>query len=488
MPGSIDRNTGLIARFHDPSFRVFLLAALSALILFPQLSRGGLSGFDDALYAHEAKEMIQGGDWWSIHYNGELNFEYPPMFIWLEAASMKMLGVNDYAAKFPSAIAGLGAIVILYLLTRDLTGDVWLAIISMFVLGATQPFLKYATHAMTDVPFAFFFTLALFFYVKGLSVSWYLLLMGMSIGCAILTRSVVGVLLFGIVAVHLVLTKRYRVLWSPQWLTGCLIALLMPLAWAGSQYHLHGAQFLNVHLAFISSKVTGTSATGWRPSLAIFAYAKELLKYYWPWLPFMVAGLGIQIRAVASRPEASDALPLVWLVLVLVPISLAEIKYGRYLIPAFPALAMVSAAGVNYWMPPGRRVAGFIMACIALPLAAAFPILFPAAERGAEMRTLAPVVERNSESAQRVLFYTNGDAGYGYHNQFLWYANRHSETLTGLPQLTARLAQSQPATGIIDSPSFEKLMNQLPPAVTRRIQVLARSGQFLCYRLNGPPA
>jgi 4-amino-4-deoxy-L-arabinose transferase-like glycosyltransferase len=486
-PVSIDRKTGF-ARFQDPSFRVFLLAALSVLLLFPELSRGGLSGFDDSLYAHEAKEMIQGGDWWSIHFNGELNFEYPPMFIWLEAASMKMLGVNDYAAKFPAALAGFGAIVILYLLTRDLTGDVWLAMISMCVLTATQPFLKYATHAMTDVPFAFFFTLALFFYVKGIGVSWYLLLMGMSIGCAILTRSVFGLLLFGIVAVHLILTGRYRVLWSPQWLGGCLIALLMPLTWAGSQYHLHGAEFLNAHLAFISSKVTGTAATGWRPSLGIFAYAKELLKYYWPWLPFMIAGLGLQIRAVASRRDAAAALPLVWLALVIAPISLAEIKYGRYLIPAFPALAMASAAGVNYWMPPGRRVAGFRVACIALLLAAGFPILFPAEERGTEMRTLAPVAERYSESAQRVIFYTNGDTGYGYQNQFLWYANRHTESLTGLPQLTTRLTQGQAATGIIDRPSFEKLMTQLPLAVARRIQVLARSGQFLCYRLNGAAA
>jgi hypothetical protein len=128
------------------------------------------------------------------------------------------------------------------------------------------------------------------------------------------------------------------------------------------------------------------------------------------------------------------------------------------------------------------------VACIALLLAAGFPILFPAEERGTEMRTLAPVAERYSESAQRVIFYTNGDTGYGYQNQFLWYANRHTESLTGLPQLTTRLTQGQAATGIIDRPSFEKLMTQLPLAVARRIQVLARSGQFLCYRLNGAAA
>jgi len=62
------------------------------MLLLPQLHRGGLSGYDDALYAHEAKEMVDHGDWWTIHSNGALNFEYPPMFIWLDAVSLRWLG------------------------------------------------------------------------------------------------------------------------------------------------------------------------------------------------------------------------------------------------------------------------------------------------------------------------------------------------------------------------------------------------------------
>jgi 4-amino-4-deoxy-L-arabinose transferase-like glycosyltransferase len=136
------------------------VAALAVALLFPNLNRGGLSGYDDALYAHEGKEMLRTGDWWTVHFNGAPNFEYPPVFIWLEAASMRVFGVNDYAAKLPSALAGLGTILILYFLTLELSGDVWLAAVAMLVLTTTQLFVKYAMHAMTDVPFTFFVTLA----------------------------------------------------------------------------------------------------------------------------------------------------------------------------------------------------------------------------------------------------------------------------------------------------------------------------------------
>ena len=70
----------------------FMLALFGFLILFSGLHRGDLSGYDDALYAHEAKQMIATGDWWNVKFNGYPNFEYPPLFMWLEAASMKLCG------------------------------------------------------------------------------------------------------------------------------------------------------------------------------------------------------------------------------------------------------------------------------------------------------------------------------------------------------------------------------------------------------------
>ncbi len=171
-----------------------VLTVFAFLILFLSLHRGDLSGYDDALYAHEAKEMIRTGDWWNVRFNGELNFEYPPMFIWLEALSMKVWGINDFAAKFPVSLLGGATIVLTYLLTLELTADAWLAGLAMIVLMSTQYFIKYSMHAMTDVPCAFFFLLSVYAYVKGLRHPKYFLLCGVALGLTILTRSVVGLL------------------------------------------------------------------------------------------------------------------------------------------------------------------------------------------------------------------------------------------------------------------------------------------------------
>ncbi len=139
-----------------------LLTLLSFLILFVPLRRGDLSGYDDAVYAHQAKEMVRTGDWWNVRFNGDLSFDFPPMFIWMEALSLATFGLSDFAAKVPAAATGFGTIVLVYYLARELTDDLWVSRLAMFVLVSTQFFMRYATHAMTDVPFAFFCTLCHF--------------------------------------------------------------------------------------------------------------------------------------------------------------------------------------------------------------------------------------------------------------------------------------------------------------------------------------
>ncbi len=448
---------------------VLLVASITGILLLSSLYRGGLGGYDDALYAHEAKEIILHGDWWSVHFNGALNFGIPPMFLWLDAVSMSWLGTSDFAAKLPSALAGIGAVVALYLLAVELTGDSWFGIFSMLVLATTQPFLKYSTHAMTDVPFTFLFTLSLLFYLKGLRRPQYLLLAGLPIALAILTRSVIGLLPLAIVALHLILIQRRRLLWSPQAIGGFLIAISLPLVWTGSQYRLHGAEFLRGHLSFISSKVS--SSGSWTPALHTWPYVKELLKYYWPWLPVFIAGLVLEIHARRTKWLA----PL-WLVVAILPLTQAETTYGRYLMPAFPAMAMLGAVALDRWIAPPRRDLFFRGACTLLLGAAVYTILFTPPERGAGIRTLAPLAEKYSQPGRRLLLYANGEPRFDYQNQLLWYTTRYVDLITDLSEL--RQKSTPGVVGVIDRVSFARLLGASNP-----IQVLAQSESFVCYRV-----
>jgi len=431
------------------------VAALAILLLFPNLNRGGLSGYDDALYADEGKEMLRGGDWWTVHVNGSANYEYPPVFLWLEAASMKVLGVSDYAAKFPAALAGFGTIAVLYFLVAELTGELWLAALAMLILTTTQLFVKYSTHAMTDVPFTFFVTLAMYLYVRGLRQRWYFVLAGIPVGIAILTRSVIGVFPLAVMAAHLLLTRRHRLLLSIPFAAMWVIALGLPLLWFGFPPRPE-------HLTFLQGKLGGSS--NW------FAYGPMMLRFYWPWLPFLLVGTVIEVRA-------RKLLPLVWCVCVIGPLSVAATKYARYLIPAFPAMAIIAATGVDRFVPVIRRTVVFWSACGVLFAVAAFTWAFPAKERGMDMRTLAPVIDRNTRSTERVLLYASGDMAYDTQNQLLWYSARNTRLVTDLNTLTAQRS----ATVVIDKPSLAKLESLIAPA---RARTLAESERFVCLHIN----
>ena len=458
--------------------RFLMLALLSALLLFPSLRRQGLAGYDDSFFAHEGKEMVRSGDWWDVRFNGELILAHPPLFAWLEAGSFKLFGINDAAAKFPSALLGFGTILLTYFLTLEMTGEAWLSLLAMLVLASTQFFLKNATHAMTDVPFTFFFMLAIFFYVKGLKKSAYLTFLGLPLGLALLTRSVVGFLALGIILAHLILTKRYRTLRSPWLIYGVALALALPSIWYASQYRLHGAEFLASHLEFLNSKLhVASRASHW---MTIFNYPVALLKYYWPWLPFLVAGLVMEVRAAVREKDQTAILLVIWVLAVLVPFSFAETRYPRYILPVFPAFTILSAIALNRWLPAASRKIFFNLACGAGCVAVCLSLLFPPKARADDILKIAPIAEENSPPDQRVLIYTYEDGRTDYLYQFLWYSSRYAQLPSNLEDLAARLLRAGTATVIIDKQSYTKL---LPLIAGKTPNILGDSENLICFRM-----
>jgi 4-amino-4-deoxy-L-arabinose transferase-like glycosyltransferase len=458
--------------------RLLALALLSALLLFPALRGHGLAGFDDSFFAHEAKEMVRTGDWGNVRLNGEIIFQIPPLFVWLQACSFKLFGINDAAAKLPSALLGFATILLTYFLTLELTGRAWLSLMAMLVLGSTQFFLKNATHAMTDVPFTFFFSLAIFFYLKGLKNNVYLTLLGVPLGLALLTRSVVGFLALGIIAAHLILTRRYRELRSAWLIGGAALALVLPSVWYASQYHQHGAAIFAAHLQFLNGKVHVEAASpAWT---TIFNYPVALLKYYWPWLPFLVVGLYVEARAAIRQKDQTAILLILWVLLVLGPFSLAQTRYPRYIMSVFPALSILSAIALDRWIPVARRKIFFNSACAVGCLAIFLPFLFPPKARADDILKLAPIAEANSSPDQPILIYSYEDGRADYLYQFIWYSNRYAELPANLEDLAATLLRTEGATVIVDKPSYHKLLPLIPAKTPR---VLGGSQNMICFRM-----
>ena len=291
------RLTAALSVLAQPPVRFWLVFGLTFLMLFANLHRGDLAGYDDAVYAHEGKQMLLTGDWWNVWLNGKLDFDKPPLFIWLEALSFWLLGVSDFAAKFPSALLGLATVALVYFVALELSGEHWLASLAMFVLASTQYFLKYATHAMTDVAFTFLFTLAIWAYLKARQRPAFFLLCGSAIGLAGLTRSILGLLALGVIGAHLLVGRKRASLRSGYLWLGMILALGLPLGWFFAQYHWHGEQFLQHHFSYTAENARSIDPQrGWRFVLGLGEYPFLLVKLYWPWLPCLVGGLVLATR------------------------------------------------------------------------------------------------------------------------------------------------------------------------------------------------
>ncbi len=463
-------------------FHLLIIFVLAGLLLFANLHVGGLSGYDDAFYAHEGRRMLASGDWWNVRFNGNLNFEYPPLFIWLEAASFSLFGISDFTAKFPSALLGLLTITLVFLLAKELSGNFWLPIISAWILMLSQYFMKYAMHAMTDVPFVFFFTLAVFCYVKGLKNANYFILCGIAAALGMMTRSAIGLIPLALIFFHLIFAKRFALFRAPQLWAGLLLALAIPAAWYFPQYQAHGDRFLNEHFAFITGKV----ASG-KP-FELLAFLRGLLEYPWllvklyePWVWLMLIGLTVHAKRAVREKDSTSTLLCLWVFFVIVPFSFAEAKVLRYVLAAFPAFSILAAAPLSDWLTAVKNRKNIAVVyglfCLAIILIVAFP---NPRYRAEEMMKMSPTIQANVPENRKIIFYTGKDTKFDFHNQLLWYADRFTEQLSDEEKLREKLHSKDKSIFVMDKTNF-----QLFSADSRlRLQTLEETENFVCFTNN----
>jgi 4-amino-4-deoxy-L-arabinose transferase-like glycosyltransferase len=475
--------------FTDRRFHFCLIAAMALLVLFSKLHVGDLGGYDDAVYAHEGKQMLSTGQWWSVYLNGQLDFDKPPLFVWLEALSMWVFGVTDFAARFPSALLGFGTILLLYFLACELSDSYRLPVWAMLILLCTQVFVRFSMRAMTDVPFTFFFVLAILAYLKGLKElkrpAWFLLF-GLAISAAILTRSYLGIIPLGIVLTHLVLTGRVKLLLNGWLLAGLAMAVGLPMIWFVSQYQLHGEEFLIRHFSFTVENLpmtNGKDVTQFQSSL--FQYPIFLLQSYWPWLPLFAIGLALQIRKLVKSWDSTSVLLVVWVLAVIVPFSLIHYKWLRYILPVFPAFSILAAMPICQWLEwrpnnifPSVHLKTLYVLLGLLMIGMAINPKYR--DRPEELRRLAPIAESVISPDRRILLYTERAPRDAHLYQLIWYANRHCELLDESHEVLARLKSQPESVAIMDKHAFKTTVNKVDSGV----EVLGETEGFVCWTIS----
>ena len=178
----------------------FGVIALSYIILFiPFLGDVYLFDWDEINFAEAAREMLVTGDWLNVRINYEPFWEKPPLFIWLQAISMKIFGINEFAARFPNALAGLVTISILYsTVYKRYSKQAAVFTILMYLGSFTSHF--YFKSGIIDPVFNLFIFLSILYLIKSIETAklssfiW----SGFYLGLAVITKGPVAILLVGL--------------------------------------------------------------------------------------------------------------------------------------------------------------------------------------------------------------------------------------------------------------------------------------------------
>lgn len=179
--------------------KVLLITFIAGLAFLPFLGSVHLFDWDEANFAELAREMIVSGDYLQPQINFLPFYEKPPLFIWLQVLSMKVFGINEFAARFPNAIAGIVVLVSLFLIGKKHFSErmAWLWALSF---GASMAPHFYFKSGLIDPIFNFFIFLSiyyfLFLFLEDQCKKWkYTLLSALFTALAVMTKGPVAIIL-----------------------------------------------------------------------------------------------------------------------------------------------------------------------------------------------------------------------------------------------------------------------------------------------------
>ncbi|MBQ27651.1 MAG: hypothetical protein CMH81_05870 [Nitrospiraceae bacterium] len=368
-----------------------ILLFLCGVLFFSALGALNLTDNDEGSNAGAPREMLERGDWISPTLNGEPRFAKPVFTYWLIGASYLVFGVNEFSARFPSAVFGTLLILMQYLfLTRVATVNVawW----STLCLLLNLEMLAIGRMVLTDMILIFFTTLTLFSFWIAFSGErrekrWYLVCY-IAMAGAMLTKGPVGVIVpLLVVLVFVLLTQNFRkVICEARPFVGVLLFLCLTLPWYGSMLMIHGVTYLESAQANTLGRYA--NIIGGHGGTILF-YIPVLLLGFFPWSGFLPLAFRDVVsdfkvyRMTGGQGQSLLVFAACWFMVLFLFFTFSATRLPHYIAPLFPAAAILVAFPLARFMSGEARPKGTSAFWIILVLGtllggglAAFPFVY----------------------------------------------------------------------------------------------------------------
>ena len=190
----------------------------------------------DALHAEAAREILLTHDWVTLHVNGIRYLEKAPLLYWSIAASFRIFGEHDWAARLPLALYALALFIVILVLGRRLFASQQAGFYAALCLLTASGIFGFTRILLPDVILCLWISLAMYFFWKSLGevTPSHAAALGFDICCAlgVLTKGLVGAVIpLAIILVYLFVTRNLRHLlrWHP--IAGPIGFLIVAAPW-----------------------------------------------------------------------------------------------------------------------------------------------------------------------------------------------------------------------------------------------------------------
>lgn len=328
-----------------PWWAAGMIGVCGLLLWFAGLGGRALGEPDEGRYAEVAREMFASGNWLTPKLDGFHFFDKPALQYWATSVFYSAFGVHEWSARLWVAVTGLLAIAAAGWASARLhdrrTG--WA---TALLLGSALLFMAGGHINTTDMGVAAFLSIGISLFLvaqfdpRAEAIRTRLNLLGWaSLALALLSKGLIGLVLpAGTLLVFMLWQRDWSILrrLSLGWGLLLLLAIAAPWFIAISLRHpeFFDYFFIREHFSRFLTSADGRDKPWW-------FFVAVVVAGLFPWTVFLPLTPG-GWRAMLGQGTAERFL-LSWVVVVLVFFSISHSKLPFYILPLFPALAMLLA-------------------------------------------------------------------------------------------------------------------------------------------------
>lgn len=338
-------------------------------LFFYNLGNFGLADFDEGWYAGISNSLLQKHFALPPFFNGVPFYDHPPLGFVLMGLSFAVFGVNEFAARFPSALLGFFCLIVIYFIGKKLFSRA-VGLMSALMLSSSIWFMFRARSGNLDSPFVFFYLLTFLSAILAAGSGIWSAILGFSLASLLLTKSLLGIT---IVPAILIFFWQGRSKVKVKNVVLTVIFLILPLGiWAFTSFQTDGLMFFNRMLS------TGIRSGGRvLPELATILKSTTMTYLHFGmgrWYYFSLVGLVFGLFFLLKKPRI---LAVYSVIAILLTAFLTNKKTEIWhLIPLYPFLFILASTVFEKTFTILSKLLGFDAKKSVAPIAAVIVVIF----------------------------------------------------------------------------------------------------------------